>query len=514
MKGISAVGAISLISAVGMQAAHGGFYTGGAVNASFNKATAKVDEKDLGQGVKPAAKDLAARLSKATGEAIACKNAFSRESVEAAKAVSSFVKAAINGLFNENLDNEVRRTIFNLGADAPVTLAILADPRSSGDNQHPHRISSILQILVSKHPGLAQDPRWAAPLTPDTNVEGLFDPSVRALIKAGEVQSLIGLLAVDQNDRDGNIVLAKVQDGNQGSDLTVDQQFIPAAGFAAKAQAAATKYADSKNNVRTLVAIYKGEVKDSTNPNILGIFYQKGDKSKPFTKPAEIVNNLGTFAATVVDNKVKQLGLNDKNMVSKRATTFGFDLCLGYEQKFCDLLLGVEILAGFNFGGKMKIGANKANKSADGIIVRKPWSVKLKPIVGYAVAPNCVLYITGGVEFAKYKVDTKALRIPQDEIDYVNNLTDKFKGAANGQKSSDKAKSNAKANDKVFKSHSKTKAAPFFGLGCQYAITQDLTLFVEYLRTVRSRIVAAKTAGAEVRHESQSVRVGVKVNLN
>ena len=83
------------------------------------------------------------------------------------------------------------------------------------------------------------------------------------------------------------------------------------------------------------------------------------------------------------------------------------ELLVGYDRKFENFKLGIELLAGTVIG-KMKHRDREYEEPEYGTgTFKNPWSISLMPRVGYMVTPKFELYGTFGVRVANGRVDIR-----------------------------------------------------------------------------------------------------------
>lgn len=142
--------------------------------------------------------------------------------------------------------------------------------------------------------------------------------------------------------------------------------------------------------------------------------------------------------AGVAFTEMKVNATDNEHKTSKKKTKFLADLVFGYDHRINDVMLGVDLTAGMQFGktNTDKIDSDKAS-------LKNTWNIALMPRVGYLVMPQLELYATAGVKLAHWK------------LTYTPNGEDA-------------------------KSAKKVKFLPVVGGGLRYEITPDIYAKLEY----------------------------------
>lgn len=147
--------------------------------------------------------------------------------------------------------------------------------------------------------------------------------------------------------------------------------------------------------------------------------------------------------AAFTKTKIGATNDNKDYRATKKKAKFLADLVFGYDRRINDVMLGVDLTVGMQFG-KTKIAVGPQGEK-DKITLKNTWNIALMPRVGYLVMPQLEIYATAGVKLAHWKLTYN----PND---------DQIKA----------------------KSAKKIKFLPVVGAGLRYEITPDIFVKFEY----------------------------------
>ena len=191
---------------------------------------------------------------------------------------------------------------------------------------------------------------------------------------------------------------------------------------------------------------------------------------------------------------------------SNKKTNFAAELVLGYDFRINDVMMGVDLTFGSNFGkvalkAKGTISKQEATDAdlgnEGGSVnrtygkVKEQWHVGLMPRVGYLFTPEFEGYVTFGVKFAKLKTQVPNLITGYDVT------------TATTAKLSD---------DYSIKKKSGMRVIPVVGAGVRYEFTPELFAKLEYNFDFRAKAKMHKDAMEELKSVKVSAHV-VKLGL-
>lgn len=173
--------------------------------------------------------------------------------------------------------------------------------------------------------------------------------------------------------------------------------------------------------------------------------------------------------AGVAFTKMKINATDDAYQTSKKKTKFLADLVFGYDHRINDVMLGVDLTAGMQFG------KTKKDVNGDNVSLKNTWNIALMPRVGYLVMPQLELYATAGVKMSHWK------------LTYTPSGSD----AASAKK---------------------VKFLPVVGGGLRYEITPDIYAKLEYNFEFKKAVKLPENKAAEItsiKPQAHVVKLGV-----
>ncbi|MDR3031139.1 MAG: hypothetical protein LBU35_02000 [Holosporales bacterium] len=511
----------------------GGFYVGANLGASFNKASVKYD-KD--QFIKKGTKLYDDLVGKMTALLTKAKATWDKEKMQEH---SEAIRNAIAAILADLLSNTGQVGVLCLQhdyeavgtANAGSLAAILAKKDTTSI------LGRLITLLCSGDESIASDDLFkAAPqaVADYSTIKGklnkLLEKSVTKLIQEdGKLEEFYNIM--------GSNVAAGVSfysvsattatalttpalpigpgpiltptDANM--DLFANQANTSGVYISAKEPNKA--YVAELNKVGELIGTYREAVSEQfkSDNDLKAIFYKTGPDKKVtdtlITDVSKIKENMTAYNEKVVKKGLSDLGISDtKSVASKRATGFLFEALFGFDHRINDVMLGIDLNVGMECGGKAKI---KDKKASEGVEVKRQFVVALMPRVGYLVAPQFEVFLTGGISIGRYKADTsKILKV----FDFSNSFK-KMGEEYNKLTTDDKEKINLEVWDnetkKTFKSHKKTKIVPVLGIGVSYEITPEVFARLAYNFAFKTKLVNTKAAGAEIKFASHMLKAGI-----
>lgn len=507
MNKILAAGLIAAVATVAQaetQCGNGGFYMGATLGASFNKVTAKFDKASLTAKLEAQAKALAEKLKAAQ---TAAETAYAEVDATALKAAFDVVLT--------NLKNTAS------GANTAIT-ALMA-PEVAGkaaaqslaafhanSNNKDTVLFKILEWLNKYDSTALASDEFTKKIENTTDLSKTFDKAIDAAIEAGAIQELLeacGTVAANNNIviYPGTNLLAAV---NIARFAAADKKTGEYYKFTAK-DSKYTVYNTALTNVtETVKALKKAAKADdaSAASDVVSLFYSdvKTKTAETALGANEIADQLVKYPAGKVEKEMTELKANASGVASKKATGFLFGANFGFDHRINDIMLGIELEAGMEAGGKAKF---RDDSKTNGLTARRQFYVSLMPRIGYLFAPQFEGFLTFGGSLGKYKVDTSLWNTVFDKTSaeftsmvnsYNENHSDKIDATVNGTDAA-----------KVYKSHSKTKFVPVIGAGIRYEITPEIFATLAYNFTFKTTIADTKTAGSQFKFQSHILKAGV-----
>lgn len=143
---------------------------------------------------------------------------------------------------------------------------------------------------------------------------------------------------------------------------------------------------------------------------------------------------------------------------------FGASILTGYDwQVGGNMMLGIDLDAGWNFAGKTKayFNDNMKKDAVNGYIqLQRSWELNVGPRFGIMVTPACELFLKGGLNVTRYKLSCR--ENDGKKVQLADGISNIFKG--------------------------KTKVAPFVGAGVTYNFAENFGATLSYAYLFNSRI--------------------------
>lgn len=191
----------------------------------------------------------------------------------------------------------------------------------------------------------------------------------------------------------------------------------------------------------------------------------------------------------------------DEAKGSKKKGKFLAELVLGYDFRVNDVMMGVDLTFGSQFGKNKKTGntyewntAPAAKDKTTYAELKQQWHIGVMPRIGYLFTPEFEGYLTAGVKFARYKFKT-------------------INGAHEGATEAENLFATEKPelyNKPVSKA--KMKVQPVVGAGIRYEITPELFTKLEYNFEFKTKAKLPATALPELKKAEVNAHV-IKLGL-
>ena len=260
------------------------------------------------------------------------------------------------------------------------------------------------------------------------------------------------------------------------------------------------------------VGVNAGLAFNKTKTSTKGNRYFVGDRYGG-SSTDNVDDSSGAGTKTLVDEEVTEISesIAKTHKISKRKTGFLAEVVLGYDHRFNDVMMGVDLTFGTTFGktslkskkpsGKLvTLDANKTNPSRVFAKIKRQWHIAFMPRIGYLFAPQFEGFVTAGVKLQKMKYET----YKHGDV-YLN-------GTVNTTTRNDFTNTeqlNA-YNEKVKKT--KTQMIPVVGVGIRYEIMPQLYTKLEYNYEFSKRVKLPKDGIVEVNRVNVATHV-VKLGL-
>lgn len=506
MNKILAAGLIAAVATVAQaetECGNGGFYMGATLGASFNKVTAKFDKDSLTAKLEAQAKALAEKLKAAQ---TAAETAY-------AKVDSSKIITALESVFNEVCQN-INVGRLSAGA-APKTdkaeAASLAAYYAAGAHKD-DILYKVIGFLAKYDSTLLTNTAMTKAMTGAVNTmfKDVLITAMNNVIKQGALEKLSEIIGTGDNAKP--ILLANAANAVADSVAVDTTGYISTDGTKgayADIKATYIPYQTALTNVTATVDALKKAAKAddaSAASDVVSLFYSdvKTKTAETALGANEIADQLVKYPAGKVEKEMTELKANASGVASKKATGFLFGANFGFDHRINDIMLGIELEAGMEAGGKAKF---RDDSKTNGLTARRQFYVSLMPRIGYLFAPQFEGFLTFGGSLGKYKVDTSLWNTVFDKTSaeftsmvnsYNENHSDKIDATVNGTDAA-----------KVYKSHSKTKFVPVIGAGIRYEITPEIFATLAYNFTFKTTIADTKTAGSQFKFQSHILKAGV-----
>lgn len=158
----------------------------------------------------------------------------------------------------------------------------------------------------------------------------------------------------------------------------------------------------------------------------------------------------------------KNCQVRSSHNITKAA--FSASILTGYDwQVGGNMMLGIDLDAGWNFAGKTKayFNDNMKKDAVNGYIqLQRSWELNVGPRFGIMVTPACELFLKGGLNVTRYKLSCR--ENDGKKVQLADGISNIFKG--------------------------KTKAAPFVGAGVTYNFAENFGATLSYAYLFNSRI--------------------------
>lgn len=188
---------------------------------------------------------------------------------------------------------------------------------------------------------------------------------------------------------------------------------------------------------------------------------QKGEKLGDLQEAFDAANTAFDAAKEKCEDP-KNCQVRSSHNITKAA--FGASILTGYDwQVGGNMMLGIDLDAGWNFAGKTKayFNDNMKKDAVNGYIqLQRSWELNVGPRFGIMVTPACELFLKGGLNVTRYKLSCR--ENDGKKVQLADGISNIFKG--------------------------KTKAAPFVGAGVTYNFAENFGATLSYAYLFNSRI--------------------------
>ena len=489
------IAATTALSANATQCGNGGFYMGAAIGASFNKASFKFDRTALNDNLDSGIKGLTEKVMKKQAEA---DKLF--EAVDVTD-LANEIEAVLN-----TIKLDLTKVAPKSGDYAAGTLAALSRTAKLSDTP----LHKILNILIAADPDLIESDAFNKVLATgaggEAGMKDILTQAVTKIAQQGKLGQLTTLFLTAAGQGSDTLPVLKYSTINLQIDTRTLMSASKDSGAIFEINKTYIPYKTALDSVATTMNNLKkaadADGKDATE-SVIKLFYTDTDR-KTANTTAQFVEALSKYSTGIIDQELTELKVNSKDVASKKATGFLFAANFGFDHRINDVMLGIELEAGMEAGGKVK---KKDLNKTDGLTVRRQFYVSLMPRVGYLFTPQFEGFLTFGGSLGKYKTDTSLFNKVFNHAGAVVEMSKQW-NKDNPKDLLDTKVNNTEAAN-IYKKHSKTKFVPVIGAGVRYEITPEIFATLAYNYAFKTTVASQAKAGARVKFQSHILKAGV-----
>ena len=498
MNKILAAGLIAATTALSANATHcgnGGFYMGAAIGASFNKASFKFDRASLNDNLDSGIKGL---TEKVVAKQAAADKLFEDVDVTDFMTQLETFSTQIANTLGAKLTSTVAPADTAKGVEESSIAAYYYKKSNSTDAFY-----KFISWVVKYNPEALSDTTMSQKLTSATDISVVIAEAAQAAIKLGEINTLGAALGLTGTQKELTFVSVKIQGDKLFADNKTGAYYDL---FKSDSSSKYVPYKTALDSVATTMNNLKkaadADGKDASE-SVIKLFYTDTDR-KTANTTAQFVEALSKYSTGIIDKELTELKVNSKDVASKKATGFLFAANFGFDHRINDVMLGIELEAGMEAGGKVK---KKDLNKTDGLTVRRQFYVSLMPRVGYLFTPQFEGFLTFGGSLGKYKTDTSLWDKVFNHAGAVVEMNKQW-NKDNPKDLLDTKVNNTEAAN-IYKKHSKTKFVPVIGAGVRYEITPEIFATLAYNYAFKTTVASQAKAGTQVKFQSHILKAGV-----